>query len=119
MISRLKTLGGGDGGGEGGKCRAGRIPRKCGDVAGTKMWGRLQVLENVGTSPDVPTFFSGHENVGTSPKCGDVVKCGDVILFSPCILLVGFSFPQIHVPVYRVMGDGPIRWNAALANGFH
>ena len=45
---------------------------KCGDVAGAKMWVRLQVLENVGTSPDVPTFFPAMkmwgrcQNVGTS-----------------------------------------------------
>ena len=99
--------------------RAGRIPRKCGDVAGAKMWGRLQVLENVGTSPDVPTFFPGHENVGTSPKCGDVVKCGDVILTLPRFIPMGM-FPVKHVPVgQRVMGDGRITRNVALAHGFH
>ena len=59
-------------GGEGGKSLAGGTDRKCGDVAGAEMWGRLQVLENVGTSPDVPTFFLAMEmwgrrqNVGTS-----------------------------------------------------
>ena len=78
--------------GEGGKCCAGIHGLKCGHVAGAKRWGRLHDLENVGTSPDVPTFFFSYQNVGTSPECGDVVKCGDVVQISPCIFLVGFHF---------------------------
>ena len=58
--------------GGGGKSVAGVHGLKCGNVAGAKMWGRLQDLENVGTSLDVPTFFhvmkmwGRRQNVGTS-----------------------------------------------------
>ena len=58
------------GGTEEGKSIAGRLDRKCGDVAGAKMWGRLQVSENVGTSPDVPTFFPFMEMWGRRQNVG-------------------------------------------------